>query len=212
MCVDDHSFLAEGLQARFAMERDIEFVGWLPSAERLVEEVKERRPDVLVLDIEMPGPDVFEAARDVVRSRPVTRIVFLSAYVRDHYISSAVDSGAWGYFAKGEESDSIVEGIRQVAAGQFAFSPKVLDRCQPSQTPQRVRPAPPSTRLDSLTPRECEVRRLIGRGQTRSEIAATLHRSPKTIDGHREAIMEKLDIHDRGELVRFAIREGLVEA
>ncbi|MHC4107529.1 MAG: response regulator [Planctomycetota bacterium] len=210
LCVDDHSFLVEGLAARFELERDLEQVGSLPNAEHLVEEAKRLRPDIVLLDIEMPGPDPFEAADDLRRQCPDVRTVFLSAYVRDHYITSAVKAGAWGYFSKSESADDLVKGIRKIADGEFAFSRKVQERCQADEA-EGHRPTPPSSRLEALTAREQEVLRMIGRGLSRSQIAETLCRSPKTIDGHRESIMEKLGIHDRGELVRFAIREGLVE-
>lgn len=211
LCVDDHSFLVEGLKARFGLERDIEFVGWMPTAEGLVGEAKRLRPDVILLDIEMPGPDSFDAAAELHRLLPESRVVMLSAYVRDQYISAAVKAGAWGYFSKSDTADDIVEGIRKIAHGEFAFSPAVRERCQVPATSRRGRPEPPKTRLDGLTPRETEVLRLIGRGLSRREIADLIKRSPKTVDGHRESIMQKLDIHDRGELVRFAIREGIVE-
>ena len=211
LCVDDHSFLIEGLRARFEVEPDIECVGSLPTAERLVAEAKRLEPDIVLLDIEMPGPDSFEATDELRRQCPDTRTIILSAYVRDHYISAALEAGAWGYFSKGDETRSMIAGIRKVAGGELAFSPKVQERCQPAPPGRRGRPIPPVSKLDALTAREQEVLRLIGRGLSRSEIASTLCRSPKTIDGHRESIMQKLDIHDRAELVRFAIREGLVE-
>ena len=144
---------------------------------------------------------------------PDVRIVFLSAYVRDHYISAAVNAGAHGYFSKSDETDELIEGIRKVARrAEFAFGPKVKARCKPKKSAKRGQVEAPTTRLDALSPRELEILRMIGRGMTRAQIAETLCRSAKTIDGHREHIMEKLDIRDRGELVRFAIREGLVEA
>ena len=212
LCVDDHSFLVEGLAARFELERDLEFVGSLRSAERLVDAAREKRPDIVLLDIEMPGTDPFVAADDLRRAFPEVRTIFLSAYVRDHYISAAVKAGAWGYFSKSEDAAAIVEGIRRVADGEFAFSPKVQERCRPAAGSTRAGVEPPPTKLDALTAREQEVLRLIGRGMSREEIARTMCRSPKTVDGHREAIMQKLGVHDRGELVRYAIREGLVEA
>jgi two-component system response regulator NreC len=210
LCVDDHSFLVDGLAARFEIERDIEYVGSLSSADHLLAEAREKKPDIVLLDIEMPGADPFEAADDLRRQFPDIRTVFLSAYVRDHYISAAVKAGAWGYFSKSEDAATIVDGIRRVAGGDFAFSPKVRARCQPGKG-RRGAPVPPTSKLDALTAREQEVLRLIGRGMARAEIAETICRSPKTVDGHRESIMQKLDIHDRAELVRFAIREGVVE-
>jgi two-component system response regulator NreC len=211
MCVDDHSFLVEGLRAKIESAPDLDFVGSLNSAANLVASVRELQPDVVLLDIEMPGPDPFESADDVRRLCPDTRIVFLSAHVRDHYISAAIKAGAWGYFSKSDDPEAILTGVRTVAAGTFAFGPKVQERCQPVAGSRKAAVEPPKTRLDALSPREQEVLRLIGKGKTRTEIAETLSRSPKTIDGHRESIMTKLDIHDRAELVRFAIREGLAE-
>lgn len=220
LCVDDHAFLIDGLKARFALEKDIECVGRLSTADNLVEEAKRTRAEVVLLDIEMPGPDAFEAAADLKRRAGDVRVIILSAYVRDHYIDAAYKSGCWGYFSKSDETDEIITGIRKVAGGEFAMGPKVRDRVQPAKrhrSGSNAASAPSAapagnSKLGLLTPREEEVLRLIGRGLTRTQIAQTLSRSPKTIDGHRELIMKKLDIHDRAELVRFAIREGLVEA
>lgn len=222
LCVDDHAVLVQGLKAQFELERGIRFVGHLPSAEGLVEEVERLRPDVVLLDIEMPGPDVFEAADRLRRMHPEVRFVFLSAHVRDGYLSAAYRCGAWGYFAKGDELDDIVAGIKEVGlhqSGTFVMGPKVRERCQPAHPaaggrPRRSADAHPrlTTAIDTLTPREIEVLRLIGKGKSRNEIAAELCRSAKTIDGHQERMMKKLGIDSRAELMRFAIREGLAEA
>lgn len=214
LCVDDHAFLVDGLRARLEMERDMEFVGHLPDADRLIPELNRLKPDIVLLDIEMPGPDPFEAADDVRRFAPDTKVVFLSAYIRDHYLSAAFKAGAWGYFSKSDEPAEIIAGLRKVAAGEFTLTPKVAERCKPAAPAQEG--APPcfetgKSKLELLTSRELEVLRLIGRGMTRNEIADALCRSPKTVDGHRDRIMTKLDIHTGAELVRFAIREGLVE-
>jgi DNA-binding NarL/FixJ family response regulator len=213
LCVDDHAFLVEGLTARFALEPDFEIVGRLSTAANLIDEARRTKADVVLLDIEMPGPDAFDALAELRRVAEDVRVIILSAYIRDHYIDAAYKAGAWGYFCKGDEMNAIVAGIRKVMDGDFALGPKVQERVQPRQRPNRGKVVePPKSKLDLLTPREQEVLRLIGRGMSRSEIARTLSRSAKTIDGHRELIMKKLDIHDRGELVRYAIREGLVEA
>lgn len=215
LCVDDHSLLADGLKARFDQESDLEFVGRLPSADGLVAEAQRTDADVALLDIEMPGPDPFEALEDLVRHRPQTRTIIFSAYVRDHYLDAAVKAGAWGYVSKGDEPEHLVEAIRKVFRGEFAFSKEILARAQRPSRPVRPRrnepPSPPVSRLDALTPREVQILRMIGRGMSRIEIALALHRSPKTVDVHRASIMEKLKINDRVELVRFALREGLAE-
>lgn len=212
LCVDDHAFVVDGLEARFSMEKDLECVQRLPDATRVAEVVAECRPDVVLMDIEMPGPDPFEVTADVARRFPETRVAFLSAFVRDHYVSAAFKAGAWGYFSKSDEPEAIIEGIRLVSRGEFAMSPAVEERCRPRAPVvqgERLSPDKVSSRLDALSDREIEVLRLMGRGMSRSQIAETLHRSAKTVDGHRERIMEKLDIHTSAELVRFANQEGL---
>lgn len=211
LCVDDHAFLAEGMKTRLGLEGDMEFVGRLESAEKLVEEVQRTRADIVLLDIEMPGPDPFEVMEDLHRRVPAARAIILSAYVRDHYIDTAVKRGAWGYLSKSDDPDTVIDAIRKVSRGEFAFGPAVLERCQPLSE-AGTQPAKPVSRLDRLTPREVQILRMIGKGMSRLDIAKSIHRSPKTIDNHRSAIMEKLGIHDRVELARYALREGLTEA
>jgi DNA-binding NarL/FixJ family response regulator len=224
LCVDDHAVLVEGLRAQFEIEGRIGIVGRLASAEGLIEEVTRSNPDVVLLDIEMPGPDAFEMADRLHRSHPRARVIFLSAHIRDSYISSAYKCGASGYFSKSEELTDIEAGIREVAgsmSGTFVLGPKVRQRCRPAHAESGGHPsrslkqeegAAPSTTLDSLSEREVEILRMIGKGLSRIEIATQLCRSPKTIDGHQERMMKKLEISTRADLMRFAIREGLAEA
>ncbi|MFU8827995.1 MAG: response regulator [Phycisphaerales bacterium] len=225
LCVDDHAVLVDGLAARFAMERNIRIVGRLSSAAGLLDEVERSKPDLVLMDIEMPGPDIFEMAARMRDRYPDLRFVFLSAHIRDGYMAAAYKCGAWGYFAKSEEVDDIVDAIGRVArssASTFVLTPKVRKHCMPpDSTSVRVRPRPldeaakehepVSTPLQSLTPREIDILRLIGKGLSRGEIAKELSRSPKTIDGHQERIAKKLGIDSRADLLRFAIREGLAE-
>lgn len=212
LCVDDHAFLVAGLQARMELEPDMECIGHLPSADGLVREATRLGANIVLLDIEMPGPDPFETLEDLHRQAPNIRPIILSAYVRDHYIDAAVRSGAWGYLSKSDEPDSIIRAIRDVMRGRFCFGPEVTERLPETQrgATRKTKPAPIS-KLDTLTPREQQILRMIGKGLTRSTIAKDIHRSPKTVDAHRMSIMEKLDIHDRVELARYAIREGIAE-
>jgi two-component system response regulator NreC len=211
LCVDDHAFLVDGLKARFDLEPDIEMIGRLPSADTAVVESRRLRPDIVLMDIEMPGMDPFEAVEDLKSQCPDTRVIMLSAYVRDHYVSAAFKAGVWGYFSKSDEPDSIIAGIRKVDRGELAFGPKVEERTRPVHKGRDAEPAVPTSRLDALSRREQEILRMIGRGMSRTEIADSICRSPKTVDGHRERIMAKLDLHTTTDLVRFAIREGLAE-
>jgi two-component system response regulator NreC len=228
LCVDDHAVLVEGLKAQFAIDGRIRVVGRLASADALLEEAARLKPDVVVLDIEMPGPDVFEMADRLHHQHPQMRFVFLSAHIRDGYLAAAYKCGAWGYFSKADDLEDISAGLLEVArsqTGTFVMGPKVRQRLQAAAgTPaRRAGPSgaggdevrgegPPAVPIASLTGREIEVLRLIGKGMARNEIAAELSRSAKTIDGHQERMMKKLGLHSRAELMRFAIREGLAEA
>ena len=211
-CVDDHAFLVEGLQARLTLAKDMEYVGRLGTAEGLVIECMKIRPDVVLMDIEMPGPDPFEAIEDLRRQCPNSRVIVLSAYVRDPYIDAAVSAGAWGYLSKHDDPEKIINSIREVANGAFVFGPKVTGRFTMRNRAHAGELPQPRSKVQSLTAREQQILRLIGKGLSRAQIAKSLCRSPKTIDAHRAAIMEKVDIHDRTELALYAVREGLVEA
>lgn len=227
LCVDDHAFLVEGLKAQFSVTgagREFQVVGRLPTAKNLPSEAERLRPDIILLDIEMPGPDPFEMADRLHRQDERAKIVFLSAYIRDHYIAEAYRCGACGYFSKADEINDIIDGLRQIAKGggadgDFVFGPKVKARCRPPKQRHTLggvrtakREAQPPSRLETLSARELEVARLIGKGLSRNEIAEALSRSAKTIDRHQERMLKKLGLETRAELMKFAIREGLAEA
>ncbi len=213
LCVDDHELIADGLAARMAVEPDLECVGHLESADLLVATVKELRAQVVLLDLSMPGPDPLERLVDLKRACPEVAVVVLSAHVRDHFIDTALARGASGYFSKYDSSASIFEGIRRATLGRIALSDEVSSRLRHGSVPGHSGTATGSmSRLSSLSPRELEVLRLVGKGMSRAQIARDFCRSLKTIDAQHTSIMKKLDIHDRAELTRFAIAEGLVEA
>jgi len=209
LCVDDHELLADGLAGRMSLERDLEWAGRLPTADSLVEEAQSRHADIVLLDLDMPGRDPMEALVDLQRSAPGVKVMILSALLKDNLIDQAVQRGASGYFLKTDSPAEILQGIREIASGRTAFSPAVQERLI---TSRRAGANGPATPLQSLTPRELEVLRLIGQGLSRAEIARRLYRSLKTIDAHHTSIMRKLNIHDRAELTRYVIREGLAEA
>jgi NarL family two-component system response regulator LiaR len=225
LSVDDHALLIEGLRAQFEVEGGLEIVGSLPHAGDLLRRLDEFQPDIVVLDIEMPGPDVFEVADQLRHLRPELPFVFLSAFVRDGYLAAASRCGAAGYCSKGDDPAEIAAALRAAAGGTdtFVMTSRVRERNAPASRGAVDRhavasdasaagAAPITTRLDRLTDREIEVLRLIGKGLSRCEIAKELHRSPKTIDGHQERLLKKTGLASRTELMRFAIREGLAEA
>lgn len=209
-CVDDHACLVAGLRALITSESDMSFVGAFSTLEGILDRIQNEPTDVLMLDIEVPGPDVFEITREIARRFPTTRVIVLSAHVRDHYIDSAMQAGAYGYLSKSEDAGRLVDAIRRVARGERVFGSEVAGRVQTTRNTTAETPHHAS-RIHLLTPRENQILRMIGKGQSRTEIARAIHRSPKTVDAHRASIMEKLGIHDRVELARYAIREGLVE-
>lgn len=210
LCVDDHQFIVEGLAAMAGHESGIEFAGRLASANDLVAEVERLRPDVVLLDLEMPGSSALEAMAESLHRSPSARFVVLTAHLRDSSIVAALRLGAVGFFSKTDSPESIFQGIRRAARGEAAYGADVAERIAALRS--NGDPKTIGTPLDDLSPRELEVLRRIGRGMARADIARALCRSLKTIDAHHTAIMRKLDIHDRGELTCYAIREGLVEA
>ncbi|MBS0195492.1 MAG: response regulator transcription factor [Planctomycetes bacterium] len=221
LCVDDHVVLVEGLKAHFAIKGDIEIVGRMATAANLADAVARLKPHVVMLDIEMPGPDAFEMADRMRRKFPEVRIIVLSAHIRDSFISASFRAGVSAYFAKSDDLEDIVKGIFEVAhsrKGSFVLGPKVRERCTPVPLGQAEADSPdartgdPRTLLNSLTPREDEILRLVGKGMSRNQIAAQLCRSVKTIDAHQGRMMRKLGIGARADLIRFAIREGLAMA
>jgi DNA-binding NarL/FixJ family response regulator len=212
LCVDDHPFLVEGIRACLELEPELEFVGELASADNLVAEARKRSPDIVLMDVAMPGLDPFTAAADLHRRCPGMKTVFLSAHVRDHYLDAAFRAGAWGFLYKGDDMMDIVQAIMRVAHGEYVFSRRVLERVRIQGVNERAREPERASKLDALTPMEVQILRMIGQGLSRTRIARDLHRSVKTVDTHRAAIMQKLDIHDRTELALFAAREGLVDS
>lgn len=226
LCVDDHAVLIEGLAARLALESGLELVGRLPTATRLVEECERLKPDVVILDIEMPGPDAFEVADRLTHRHSGVRVMVLSAHIRDVFISAAFRAGASAYFSKADDLADIVRGIYEVARSKphdFLIGPKVREKCRPVVVDGTTEPAAeasvyerttgcPQTLFASLTNRESEILRLIGKGMSRTKIAEELCRSAKTVDAHQSRMMKKLGITARADLMRLAIREGLAEA
>lgn len=217
LCVDDHAVLVDGLASCFAADGRLRLVGSLASADDLNATVAKLRPDIVLLDVELPGIDTFEAADRLRHADPGRRFAFLSGHLRSGCLAAAAGCGAWGYFAKVDPPASLVSGLLEIARsrpGAFVTGPSVRGMCL-SDGDGRLSLGEgdrPRTRLGLLTVRELEVLRLIGKGRSRGEIASELARSPKTVDGHQERMMKKLGITTRNELMRFSIREGLAEA
>ncbi len=207
---DDHVLVREMLQSWLAAE-GIGVVGCSGTTDEALTLVAEHQPDVLVLDIELPGRSAFTAAREAVDVSPATRVLFLSAFVHDGYVRQALACEASGYLTKSEPPEVLVEAIRRVAEGGTRFSPEVLDRIVVDAHGARLMSGD-VVRIELLTAREREVLAYVGRGLHHKQIARRMGLSVKTVQTHIANVMDKLDIHDRVDLARFAIREGLIEA
>jgi DNA-binding NarL/FixJ family response regulator len=211
LIVDDHELVRAALRERLQREPKLEVVGEAATAEEAVDEVARLRPDIVLMDIDMPGMTSFSAAEQIHRIRPDTRIIFLSAYFHDRYIEQALAVKARGYLTKRESPTAVVAAILEVMAGGACFSEEIRSRIV--LDPKGVKLTSDSkSRASTLTARELEVLRYLAHGLAKKEIAKTMHISVKTVDRHSVNLMNKLDIHDRVELARFAIREGLAEA
>lgn len=210
LLVDDHALVRESLGSWLDNAPDIAVVGTADNSAAGIDQVRAHQPDVVLLDIDMSGSLSFEAARRMREDCPQTRIVFLSAYVHDHYINEALAIGASGYMTKGEPASEVLRAVRQVVGGTAFFSPDVEARIVFDG--QRMRLArTPRARVATLSSRELEILRFIAQGLSKKEIAAQAHLSERTVNRHCSNLMDKLAIHDRVELARFAIREGLAE-
>ena len=165
-------------------------------------------PDAAVLDIDMPGPSVFDVLRQLRSEASALRVLLLSAHVTDHYVSQALELEVRGYLRKTETLDAIVAAVERVAAGEACFSAEVRERIAVTATGGAD---DSRSRLDTLTERELVVLGYVARGLAKKQIAALMNRSVKTVDQHCTNLMAKLEIHDRVELARFAIREGVAQ-
>lgn len=206
---DDHALLRDMLHARLVKE-GMDVVGCAGRADDAVGLAAEHQPSVLILDIDMPGYCAFKAARDVRVLSPATRVLFLSAFVHDEYVRQALAAEASGYLTKSEPPDAVVAAIQRVMDGATQFSGEVVERIVIEETGARL-PASEKARVELLTDREREVLGYVAQGLLQKQIARQMRLSVKTVQAHITHLMDKLEIHDRVELARFAIREGLVE-
>lgn len=202
---DDHQILLDGLRRLIDAKGDMHVVAVATDAASAIEATRAHRPDVLVLDISMPGGGGLEVARRVREMELPTKIVVLTMYAEDRYVMEAVRLGAAGYVLKRSADNELIEAIRAVAAGEAYLTPTAVRLLLATQQSEAGRPE------TALSPREREVLRFTARGFSNLEIAERLFVSPKTVDTYRSRIMAKLDLHRRSELVDYALRHGLLE-
>lgn len=204
---DDHEILRDAL-TRYATELGgYEVVASVGDAQAAVNACRVRTPDLLLLDIEMPGRDALSAIRDVHAVSPGTRVVVLSAYCRDSFIQLALDNDAAGYLVKSDPPSVIFESLEKILRGSTAYSKSVQARMG-ERTPDTR--ADNATCLARLTPREIEVLRGIGRGLDNRQMAAAMSLSIRTVERHVSRLMDAVGIRDRAQLMKYAYDQGLV--
>lgn len=202
---DDHGVVRNGFRLILSAQEDMEVIGEAANGRQAVEVCTELQPDVAVMDVTMPELNGIEATRRIAELSPRTRVLALSMHKDSVYVREILRAGAKGYLLKDSGESDLLAAVRAVASGQGFLSPAVSDAVLNDYRRHVTDP------LDLLTSREREVLQQIAEGKTNKEIASTLNLSVYTVEAHRGRIMEKLNLHSTGELVRFALRNGLID-
>lgn len=205
LLADDHGVVRNGFRMILAAQWDMEVVGEAANGREAVDMAVKLTPDVVVLDVTMPELNGIEAARQITKVVPKARILALSMQKDSVYVREMLRAGARGYLLKDCDEKDLLAAVRAVANGQGWLSPDVSDAVLDDYRKHVTNP------IDLLSPREREVLQLIAESKTNKEIATSLSLSVYTVEAHRGRIMEKLNLHSIGELVRFAIRNGLID-
>lgn len=209
LLVDDHSVIRSGLRALLSVEKDFEIVGEAASGRDALKLTEQLQPNVVVMDLSMPLLNGVEATRQISAACHSTQVVVLSAYQDSDHVERAVAAGAGGYVLKHSAAIDLINAIRDVAAGKAYFSPAVAKQLRDGRISFNK---PPTPETPSLTMREAEVLQLITEGFMNKQIASELSISIKTVEKHRQAVMNKLNLHCIADLVRHAIAKGVVDA
>jgi len=210
LLVDDHAVVRSGLRMLLDNEPDVEIVGEAGTAREALDSVLDLKPDIVLMDIGLPDMSGIDAAREIKRVRPETAIVALTIHEDEEYFFKMLEAGASGYVPKRAAPEELLTAIRTAAGGEVYLYPSmakllVKDYLAHDQESKASRT------LDGLTEREQEVLAHLADGASNEEIAETLNISPKTVARHRENIMRKLNLHSRSELVKYAIRKGIIQ-
>lgn len=209
--VDDHQVVRDGLISMLAGFPDFHISGQAASGESLLADISGIKADVLILDIELPGISGVELCQKVLSQRPDIRILILSMYTGEDFIFKAIAEGARGYLPKNTTRDELAEAIRAVAAGKEFFSPVISQIMMKSFINKAKSTRNEEKNHEELSKREIEVLRMLAEGIPNVEIAERLYISIRTVESHKSHIMSKLDLHTTAELVKYAIRNKLIE-
>jgi len=210
LLAEDHMIVREGFRSLLKSESDIEVVGEAQTGRQAVALAKKLRPAVVVMDIAMPLLNGLEAARQIRQAIPGAKVIMLSAHSDDAYVEQAILFGAVGYLLKQTSAHDLARAIREVEKGNTFFSPSIAKRLHEQKPPAGGKPL--RKRVARLTSRELEVLQLIAEGQPNKQVAGELGISIKTVEKHRQSVMQKLNIHDVAGLTRYAIGAGIIES
>lgn len=204
LLADDHTILRKGVRMLIESQRDMEVVGEAKTGRETVEEARAMKPDIVVMDVSMPDLNGIEATRQICDELPHVKVVALSMHKDSVYVREILRAGARGYLLKESEDEDLLKAIRSVHRGEAFLSPAISDAVLTDYRRHVTNP------VDLLTSREREVLSLIAEGKTNKEIANLLNLSVYTVESHRGSVMEKLNLHSAGDIVRFAIRNGII--
>jgi len=209
LLVDDHQILRKGLAALIGAEEGMTVVGEAANGRDAVEKTRELRPDVVIMDVEMPDLNGIEATRRILAENPQTRLIALSMHSDRRFFAEMLKAGATAYLLKDSAFEELAAAIRAVMAKQVYLSPQVADAVVDGYLHGTPNGAEQPGAFAALTSREREVLQLVSEGMATKQIAGSLQVSVKTVETHRRKIMEKLDLYSVAELTKYAIREGL---
>jgi DNA-binding NarL/FixJ family response regulator len=208
LLADDHTLVRAGIRGLLGALKDVEVIGDTGDGHEALRVAETLRPDVVLLDISMPGLNGLEVAARLAKLDTAIRVVILSMHATEEYVLQALRAGAAGYLLKGSAVAELEVAIRAVARGETYLSPAVSKRVVDEYVRRTGNVANP---LESLTPRQREILQLVAEGHTNKDIAQRLGLSHRTVEVHRNQVMKRLEVHDLPGLVRFAVRVGLVE-
>jgi len=211
LLADDHTVVRQGLKALLEAEPDITVIGEANTGREAVQLTKKLLPEVVVMDIAMPNLNGLEATRQIAKEVPSTKLLVLSSYNDDEYVHQVTEAGAMGYLLKQTAATDLIKAVREARKGNAFFSPAISRRLVERYREAFLNGVPVKKRNDLLTSRESEVLQLIAEGKPNKQIAAELCISIKTVEKHRQQVMNKLHIHDVAGLTRYAISKGIVE-
>ncbi len=211
LLADDHTILRAGLRMMLNAQADISVVGEASDGREAVRETERLLPDVVIMDITMPDLNGIEATRSIKRALPDVKVLMLTMHENEGYLFQSLRAGASGYMMKEAADTELIQAIRTVQSGRFYLSPAAQSMMVGDYL-QRVKAGgEEKDSYNDLTEREREILKLVAEGLTNNQIAEKLIISPKTVDTHRTHVMDKLNLHSRAELVKYAMRRGLLE-